>query len=204
MSDRWKRCPENSTWGDLGPDDELGRANLLTPEKVLQGIAEVREGIAFCLSMPLNYPGGNKLTPTRHPPIVEPTMTPDGKARFNYPRHLDDPRLTDVVCDDKVSLHCQYSTRWDSLAHVGSLFDADADGGPEIRFYNGWRGGAEVVGPVEYDPDGRAREVGPHLGAQRLGVGGMAKKGMQGRGVLLDLYRHIGRCHTFVGYDTFL
>jgi hypothetical protein len=47
---RWKRRPENSTWGDYGPDDQLGRMNELTPEKVKQGIAEVKEGKTFCLS----------------------------------------------------------------------------------------------------------------------------------------------------------
>ncbi len=42
MTLRWRRRPEGSTWGDFGPDDELGRLNLLTPEKVRQGAAEVR------------------------------------------------------------------------------------------------------------------------------------------------------------------
>jgi len=62
-SPRWKQRPEGSTWGDFGPDDQLGRLNLLTPEKVKQGIAEVREGLSFCLSLPLDYPGGNALNP---------------------------------------------------------------------------------------------------------------------------------------------
>ena len=29
VSPRWKQRPEGSTWGDLGPDDQLGRLNLL-------------------------------------------------------------------------------------------------------------------------------------------------------------------------------
>ena len=41
---RWTRRPPGSTWGDWGPDDERGRLNLLTPEKVLQGVAEVKTG----------------------------------------------------------------------------------------------------------------------------------------------------------------
>jgi hypothetical protein len=40
---RWINRPEGSTWGDFGPEDQLGRLNLLTPEKVRQGVAEVRE-----------------------------------------------------------------------------------------------------------------------------------------------------------------
>ena len=43
-------------WGDWGDDDELGRINLLTPEKVLQGVREVEAGISFCLSLPLDFP----------------------------------------------------------------------------------------------------------------------------------------------------
>jgi len=43
-SPRWRNRPDGSNWGEFGPDDECGRLNLLTPAKVLQGIAEVREG----------------------------------------------------------------------------------------------------------------------------------------------------------------
>ncbi len=71
---RWKHRPPGSTWGDFGPDDQRGRLNLLTPKKVLEGIAEVKEGRPFCLSLPLDYPGGNKLNPRRHPPKLQPTM----------------------------------------------------------------------------------------------------------------------------------
>ena len=42
---RWKYRPEGSTWGDWGDDDQLGRLNLITPKKVLEGIAEVKEGL---------------------------------------------------------------------------------------------------------------------------------------------------------------
>ena len=49
----------------------------------------------------------------------------NGEPYMNKPlRHLD-ARNTDVVCDDQVNLCLQYSTQWDSLAHVGSWFDAD-------------------------------------------------------------------------------
>ena len=37
MAQRWKHRPEGSNWGDFGPDDQLGRLNLLTPEKVRAG-----------------------------------------------------------------------------------------------------------------------------------------------------------------------
>src|ERR671929_1583715 len=143
---RWKRRLEGSTWGDFGPDDQLGRLNLLTPEKVRQGVAEVREGKTFCLSLPLDYPGGNVLNPRRHPPVRLATIR-GGEANYAYRLAREDPAWTDVVCDDKVLLHTQYSTQWDSLAHVGTEFDADGDGTPEAVFYNGWRAGEHILGP---------------------------------------------------------
>ncbi len=65
---RWKHRPPGSTWGDWGPDDQLGRLNLLTSDRVPKGIAEVREGRTFCRSLPLDYPGGTVVNPRRHPP----------------------------------------------------------------------------------------------------------------------------------------
>jgi hypothetical protein len=126
---RWTRRPEGSTWGDFGLDDEKGRLNLLTPAKVLQGIAEVKVGKTFCLSLPLDYAGGAILSPRRVPPVLRPTMRGD-KPNMNYPLRCDGPTATDVVCDDQVILSLQYSTQWDSLAHGGQqiLFT-----GPPLR-----------------------------------------------------------------------
>jgi len=66
---RWKHRPEGSNWGDFGPDDQLGRINLLTPERRREGLAEAKEGIAFTLSLPLDYPGGN-FVQFRAPPVL--------------------------------------------------------------------------------------------------------------------------------------
>src|SRR5215216_5375314 len=70
---RFTHRPDGSTWGDWGPDDELGRINLLTPDKVRAGVREVHEGISFCLSLPLDLPGGTALNQRRHPPRIAPT-----------------------------------------------------------------------------------------------------------------------------------
>ena len=58
MAQRWVHAPPGSHWGEFGPDDQRGRMNLVTPAKVLEGIAEVQEGLTFCLSLPLDVPGG--------------------------------------------------------------------------------------------------------------------------------------------------
>ena len=195
---RWIRRPEGSNWGEFGPDDQIGRLNLITPEKVRQGIAEVTEGRTFCLSLPLDLPGGNKLHPARHPPRRMATAFPDGGAArylLKVAEQNADPDLTDVVCDDCVLIHTQYSTQWDALSHIGSLFDADGDGEAEMVFYNGWRGGEHITAA----PGG----CGAHEGveAKRLGIENMAAACVQGRAVMIDLHAVYGDDCVDVGWE---
>lgn len=194
MSKRWKVAPEGSTWGEFGPDDEIGRPNFMTPDVVKRGVAEVREGLVFCLSLPLTYPGGNMMVPRRHPPQLGPTFEPDGVRHFHYHKCHADPRHTDVMNDEMVTLYPQYSTQWDALAHIGAQFDADGDGVAEIRYYNGFRGGEHVIDCGSDRPE-------DHVGALALDIDKLATKGMQGRGVLVDLEGMYGRDYRNVGYD---
>jgi kynurenine formamidase len=197
---RWTRRPEGSTWGDWGPDDELGRLNLVTPAKVLAGIAEVRLGRTFCLSLPLDYPGESVLNPRRSPPELRATLR-DGKPNINYPLRCEDPTALDIISDDQVLLTLQYSTQWDSLAHVGQMFDVDGDGVAEDVYYNGFRAGRDIVGPVLYDAKGNQTPSGAAQGARHLGLEPMAKSCIQGRAVMIDLEAHFGRSGKIVGYD---
>jgi hypothetical protein len=84
---RYKVRPVGSTWGDWGPDDQIGRLNLVTPDKVKQGMAAVIDFKSICLSLPLDLPGGTML-PFRPPPSLYPTIVPgekpgDGRPMFN-------------------------------------------------------------------------------------------------------------------------
>lgn len=190
MNNRWKYRPDQSTWGDWGTDDQRGRLNLIDRHKVLQGVAEVKEGITFCLSLPLDYPGSNVLSPVRHPPELRPVIRND-EAYYNYEWRKKDPRLTDIAADDLVLLHTQYSTQWDSLAHRGSLFDADGDGVPEPVYYNGYLAGSDIV-----------MDSAQRVAADALGIENMASHGVQGRGVLVDLHSVFGDFPRYeVGYD---
>lgn len=191
---RWTRRPEGSTWGDFGPDDELGRLNLITPDKVRAAVTEVKEGRTFCLSLPLDRPGGNVLNVRRLPPVLKPTGTEDA-PRFNAQLCVEDASLVDVVSDDKVEICLQYSTQWDSFAHVGALFDVSGEGRPEPVYYNGFRAGTDIVGPRDAEARGIAS------GAHRLGIHNAAVHGVQGRGVLVDLLSLFGRARHLVGYD---
>lgn len=207
MGKRWTHAPEGSHWGEFGEDDQLGRMNLVTPSKVLQALEEVRSGITFCLSLPLDVPGGQQLNPRRIPPRRF-SVVRDGRSAgaqgFCWSYAVEDPDLTDVVNDDTVLMSLQYSTHWDSLAHVGSQFDADGDGVDEAVFYNGFRAGKDIR-PGIHDPhaiDSVTRYPDPS--ADALGIEHMARHGVQGRGVLIDLDHHLGRQRQAVGYDTLM
>jgi hypothetical protein len=176
--------------------------NYVTREKVLQGVAEVKEGQTFCLSLPLDFPGGQVLNPRRGPPRLAPTVRL-GKPNFCFAMADENPLFTDVVCDDVVLLTLQYSTQWDSLAHIGSRFDADGDGEAERVFYNGFRAGEHVApGPANPDAEPWARFEGSR--AEALGIQNLAEHGAQGRGVMIDLHAHFGRERRAIGYDALM
>ncbi|MGE0388022.1 MAG: cyclase family protein [Gammaproteobacteria bacterium] len=200
MGKRWQQRPPGSNWGEFGEDDQLGRLNLLTPAKVLQGIAEVKTGERFCLSLPLDLPGGNVINARRLPPVLTPTTRHDGRLSMNYPFKLFDPSFSDVVCDDAVTLYLQYSTQWDSFAHMGSMFDADGDGTAEVVYYNGWRGHEHIIGPARYGEPGDPPVPDAKPGVWKLGIDTFAATPIQGRGVLIDLEAHFGRARRAVGF----
>ena len=148
----------------------------------------MKEGISFCLSLPLDLPGGNVLNPRRLPPVLSPTGDENG-WRFNFLTNTINPLFMDVASDDRVILTLQYSTQWDTLAHVGGMFDADGDGVPEPLYYNGFKAGSDVVGP---QPDAGRDGCGHMSYAHKLGVENMAAKAIQGRAVMVDLEKHYG------------
>lgn len=193
---RWSVRPEGSNWGDFGADDQIGRLNLITPERRRAAAAEVREGIAFCLSLPLDCPR-NQLNPRRFPPQMGFSMRGEDPV-MNYPYGKAFPGTPEVVCDDRVTLSLQYSTQWDALCHMGCVYDATGEG-EEVTYYNGFRAQEHVRGPVDYLHGCEAVE-GPH-GALALGIERIAETGLQARGVMIDLHAHVGLEKVAVGYD---
>jgi len=187
---RWLKRPEGSNWGDFGEDDQVGRMNLITPEKRLAAVAEVREGLAFSLGLPLDHP--RKLTfAGRYPPVLAPTIAGDGRPMYGW-SPAGGP--TDVVNDDEVRLGLQYSTQWDGLSHYGTCFDADGDGHAEHVFYNGYRMDRDFI-----MPDGDTAPAALALGIEKL-----AETCVQGRGVLVDV-RQAGEGELgLVGYDALM
>jgi kynurenine formamidase len=185
---RWRNRPEGSNWGDFGPSDQVGKMNLVTPERRRAAAAEIREGIAFCLSLPLEYPGySERLSGTRKPPKL---FAPGSYNSLSGPRNHDH---SEVICDDGVILCTQYSTQWDALSHYGRLFDLAGDGREQKTYYNGFTTDDFV------QPDQQGGPIALSLGIQNL-----ATTCVQGRGVLVDLAAAFGSGRRWVGYEDFM
>lgn len=201
---RWKQRPIPSTWGDFGENDTLGRMNLLTERKVREGFAEVHDYRTFSLGLPLTLPGGNELNANRLPPVHRPNLR-SGRPNSNCEIGQLTPGATDVLNDDLVILHTQYSTQWDALVHAGALFDADGDGVPEAVFYNGFRAHSDVLGAASPEECGMTAAPGEPLRSTAnygpIGIHSLAEKPVQGRAVMIDLAAHYGTDHRVIGWQ---
>ena len=92
-SARWQQRPPGSNWGEFGADDQRGRLNLLTAERRLRALEEVQTGEVFCLSLPLDRPGGNVLNPRPLAAGVPSRVKRGGEVYFNLAMQETDPRL---------------------------------------------------------------------------------------------------------------
>jgi kynurenine formamidase len=118
---KYSELPFNQTlqlhyaWGVFGDDDQLGRLNLLTPEVVLAARDEIRRGVVFALSLPLNLP-------------ARPPYDKDGAPGRKTYRHTIF-KLGRRGQDDYLDgFYLQGSTQWDSLRHIRAR---------EFGYYNG-------------------------------------------------------------------
>ncbi|KAL6160729.1 hypothetical protein ACJQWK_02344 [Exserohilum turcicum] len=159
--------PPGNAWF-WGGGDELGRLNLLTPQRTLKTVQEsVQTGESISLDLPLNEP-----SPTlfgRQP--LQHRIRPIGKGAY----------------DDEVSYNTQSSSQWDGFRHFAHpVYECH---------YNGVVSD-DIMGSVEQDggkdAPGRSR---------KLGIDAWAKKGIIGRGVLLDVYAWARKQDK--EYDTF-
>ena len=102
--------PPGSSWGVFGPDDQLGTANFLTPERVAAAARLIRSGRRFGLDHPITafepYPTGTRRALEHH-------------VFSNNEWHRDD--WVD-------SFYLQSSSQLDALRHIGH---------PQHGFYNG-------------------------------------------------------------------
>jgi len=142
----------------------------------------------FCLSHPLDKPGGSILNSFRKPPVFHP-VTRDGHVYFNLAMGETDPRYTDVGSDEAIMLYSQYSTHWDGFATRARCSM------PRRR-----RGREGVLQRFQL-VDGDGRGLYGELGAIALSVAEMAMTGVQGRAVMIDLRHHFGDERVDVTWD---
>jgi len=150
-----------------GAEDQKGALNLLTPSKVLEAAALIKQGKIFDLGqvfdedMPLFA-----LTPQKR----KYTLTVPGAPSWGP---LGENKL--VWNEDHISGHLtQDGTQFDSLSHMGTQLGEDGDLN-NIRYYNGHT----------------HREIGSGRGFSKLGVEKVAP--IFTRGILLDIVALRGR-----------
>ena len=150
-------------WGKWGADDEIGTLNYTTPDDIVRAAGLVRKGQVFSLA--LNYDDkGPQGGKTKFPPVgrFNPVHTMLRTGTDAYSGVLDKRGIRSA--DDLVLFPLQAGTHWDGLGHI---FYGD-------QMWNG------------YD----CRLVSS-FGAAKAGIE-QTKEKMIGRGVLLDIARHIG------------
>ena len=188
-------APGRLDLGRLGRRRRTGPDQPGHPEKVLEGIREVEAGISFCLSLPLDYPGGTALNQRRHPPVVAPTEDMEGEPATFYNVHMSE---MDGLRRSQVRRRLG-RRRGHALAAV---LDAVGLARPRRcrvrRRRRRGRGGRLLQRlprrrrpgrPVRRRP--RRRGPPPRL-RPPPGLEHMAFHGVQGRGVLVDLAHHLG------------
>ncbi|KAJ5658342.1 uncharacterized protein N7484_001991 [Penicillium longicatenatum] len=111
-------APEGAAWV-WGDDDQLGRLNLLTKERVMASAKEVTTGEMVRLDLPLNVP-------------QRPAFD---REAFNH--HIKTV-VEDIVYDDTYTLNTQSGTQWDGFRHFAHI--------PTKTFYNRTTG-KDITGP---------------------------------------------------------
>jgi kynurenine formamidase len=103
-------APTDSAWV-WGPNDNLGRLNLLTPSRVAAAAKEcIKTGEMARLDLPLDVP-------------AQPAFS---RCKFS---HTIKPIHEGVAYDDEYQLNTQSGTQWDGFRHVAHI--------PTATFYNG-------------------------------------------------------------------
>jgi kynurenine formamidase len=156
-------APPGSSWRVWGDDDQLGTLNLLTDERTRRAAALVRRGAVFALNLPLHEldPQLAWRTPVRHH-----ILHVGHQRRADPASGADDPSGGSFDRDDYLDgFWLQSGSQWDALCHVRHA---------EFGNYNGIAD-ADIHG-------------GP---GTKLGVDQWSSRAIVGRGVLLDIARHL-------------
>lgn len=94
-------APEGASWV-WGKDDQLGRLNLLTPQRVKTSASEIETGEMVRLDLPLTVP-------------EKPAF---GREVFQH--HIK-TLIPEIAYDDTYTLNTQSGTQWDGFRHFGHI-----------------------------------------------------------------------------------
>jgi len=153
-----------NNWGRFGELDQIGTANLLTPERVARAASLVKTGRRFSLALPIGppTPGGYRAEPAHlYRFAAGDGVIGAGRGGERY-----------QVSDDYVFMALQASTQIDGFGHVGG----------DSTLYNGYwaglvtaTGGARRLGihKLAHGIVGRAvlLDVARHVGVEHLDPG---------------------------------
>jgi len=180
MTEEWRTVAETvRNWGRWGPDDQRGTLNFITETQVAKAAATVKRGARFTLSIPLDAYGPQGAHGYRRNPIHLMALDGGDRAMASALQEWKSgggEQEEGIVhlwsngplrwADDFIITPLQAGTQWDGLAHV--YYDD--------RLYNDFPASAITS-----------------AGATRDGIEHIARTGMVGRGVLLDVARHLNQ-----------
>lgn len=101
-------------WGRWGPDDEIGTANVISPDMVARAAGLVRTGDIYSLALPLDRNGPQTGTGLTGRSNIQHYMARDGGDIAAAAGA--EPRFDGT--DDLIQLYLQAGTQWDALAHA--------------------------------------------------------------------------------------
>jgi kynurenine formamidase len=160
-----------------GPDDEIGAANYITPQKRIDAAKLVKRGKIATLGMP--YSNHMPLVPGRTFTLSIPSGTNETVGPFPWEGDNYDQSFFDELITAELG---QVGTQWDGLAH------------PAIRVEGvpGWKDGLYLYNGV------RAQDVGTARGFKKNGP--EKQPGFFTRGILIDIAALKGVDRLEVGY----
>ena len=98
-------------WGRWGAEDQLGTLNFITPEKIKEGAALVRQGKIVSCTLPYDANGPQTGTGRRFNPMLRMMATGTDVAALG-----DNPHGFGFS-DDMIIMPLQAGTQWDGFAH---------------------------------------------------------------------------------------
>jgi kynurenine formamidase len=144
FDDLYTRC---SNWGRWGQSDQRGTLNFITPDKIREASALVRQGKAISLQLPLDGNGPQTGAFGRVNPVHQ--MAATGADHLAAVQTYSSDPLGWGFADDSLFLFLQGGTQWDALGHIfrdGQMYNGFS--AAEVTSSGAQKGGVEHMPTV--------------------------------------------------------